>query len=104
MIPLIVQVGAYMIPSGVFTIWVHLAPTAWEGSNCHIWFVEPTLMLNPPRMYSLLLATANPPGRMVPRAPGQSSPVRVVAVSVAGSEENTRAAAGVCPAAAPPTQ
>ena len=41
-------------------------------------------MLNPPSMYSLLLATAKPPGRIVPIAPGQSSPVKVVAVSVAG--------------------
>ena len=50
MMPFMAHVGAYMIPSGVFTICVHLAPTAAVGSNCHIWFVEATLMLNPPRM------------------------------------------------------
>ena len=86
MMPLMVQVGAYMIPTGVFVICVHLAPTAAVGSNCQIWLVEATLMLNPPRMYSLLLATANPPGRIVPAAsPGQlSAPVSVVTVSVTG--------------------
>jgi hypothetical protein len=78
------HVGAYMIPSGVFIRIVHLAPTAAVGSNCHIWFVDATLILNPPRMYSLLPATANPPGRIVPMAPGQSSPVKVVEVSVTG--------------------
>jgi hypothetical protein len=86
MIPFIAHVGAYMIPSGVFTIWVHLAPTPAVGSNCQIWFPEATLMLNPPRIYILLPVSANPPGRIVPEAsPGQLSPlVRVVAVSVAG--------------------
>jgi hypothetical protein len=79
-------VGAYMIPTGVFTLCSHLAPTAAVGSNCHIWFVEATLMLNPPSMYSLLLVTAKPPGRIVPAAsPGQlSAPVSVVTVSVTG--------------------
>src|SRR5215831_2174004 len=80
MIPFIVVVGAYMIPSGVFTICVHLEPAAAFGSNCQIWFVEATLILKPPRMYSLLLATANPPGRIVPaESPGQLSVARVVA-------------------------
>ena len=74
MIPPMAHVGAYMIPSGVFTICVHLAPGRAVGSNCHIWLVEATLMLNPPNMYSLLLTTANPPGRVVPLAsPGQLS-------------------------------
>ena len=79
-------VGAYMIPSGVFTICVHFEPTAAVGSNCHIWLVEATLMLNPPRMYNLLLTTAKPPGRIVPAAsPGQLSPAaRVLMVSVTG--------------------
>src|SRR6266480_3120572 len=63
--PLMVQVGAYIIPTGVFVLCSHLAPTAAVGSNCHIWFVDPTLILNPPRMYSLLLNTVNPPGRGV---------------------------------------
>ena len=84
MMPLMAQVGAYMIPTGVFVLCVHLAPTAAVGSNSQIWFVDATLILNPPRMYSLLLATANPPGRIVPMAPGQSSPVKVVGVSVTG--------------------
>jgi len=81
-----VQVGAYMIPTGVFVFCVHLAPTARVGSNSQIWFVEATLMLNPPNIYSLLPVTAKPPGRIVPAAsPGQlSAPVSVVAVSVAG--------------------
>ena len=75
-----------MIPTGVFTLCVHLEPTAAVGSNSHIWLVELTLMLNPPRMYSLLL-TANPPGRIVPEAsPGQlSAAVRLVIVSATGS-------------------
>jgi hypothetical protein len=79
-------VGAYMIPTGVFTLCSHLEPTAAVGSNCQIWLVEATLMLNPPRMYSLLPVTANPPGRIVPAAsPGQLSPaVRVLTVSVIG--------------------
>jgi len=99
-----VQVGAYMIPSGVFTLCVHLAPTARVGSNSQIWFVDATLILNPPRMYNLLLATANPPGKVVPPAPGQLSPVKVLAVSVTGLYANTRPVAVVCPAAEPPTQ
>jgi hypothetical protein len=79
-------VGAYMIPSGVFTLCSHLEPAAAVGSNCHIWLVEATLMLNPPSMYSLLLVTAKPPGKIVPAAsPGQlSALVSVVTVSVAG--------------------
>jgi len=44
------------------------------------------LILNPPRMYSLLLNTVNPPGRIVPMAPGQSSPVKTVEVSVTGRQ------------------
>jgi hypothetical protein len=54
-------------------------------------------MLNPPRMYSLSLNTENPPGRIVPAAsPGQLSPaLRVVAVSVTGLYEKTRAVAVV---------
>ena len=83
MLPM-VHVGAYMIPSGVFTRCSHLEPTACVGSNCQIWLVEATLMLNPPRIYSLSLYTAKPPGRIVPIAPGQSSFPSVVAVSVAG--------------------
>ena len=86
MMPPAAAVGAYMIPTGAFTLCSHLEPTAAVGSNCHIWFVEATLMLNPPSMYSLLLATAKPPGKIVPAAsPGQlSAPVSVVTVSVAG--------------------
>jgi hypothetical protein len=82
-----VQVGAYMTPSGVFVICVHLEPTAAVGSNCHIWLVEATLMLKPPSMYSLLLNTANPPGKIVPAAsPGQLSElVRLVIASATGS-------------------
>ena len=66
-----------MIPTGVSTLCSHLEPMAAVGSNCQIWFVEATLMLNPPSMYSLLLALAKPPGRIVPVAsPGQlSAPV-----------------------------
>jgi hypothetical protein len=80
-----VAVGAYMIPIGVLVLCNHFEPTAAVGSNCQIWFVEATLMVNPPRMYSLLLNTENPPGRVVPAAAGQSSaPVSVVMVSVAG--------------------
>jgi hypothetical protein len=46
-----VVVGAYMIPTGVVTgDSVHLAPTAAVGSNAQIWFVDATLILNPPRM------------------------------------------------------
>ena len=43
-------------------------------------------MLNPPRIYSLLLVTAKPPGRIVPAEfPGQlSALVSVLAVSVTG--------------------
>ena len=86
MMPSMAAVGAYMIPTGVFTRCVHFAPTAALGSNCQIWLVEATLMSNPPTMYSLLLTTANPPGRIVPvLLPGQSSPVRVLIVSVTGS-------------------
>ena len=79
-------VDAYMIPSGAFTLCSHLEPTAPVGSNCHIWFVEATLIWNPPSMYSLLPVTAKPPGRMLPAAsPGQlSAPVSVVTVSVTG--------------------
>jgi hypothetical protein len=80
-------VGAYMIPTGVFTgLWTHLEPTAAVGSNPHIWFVEATLMLKPPSMYSLLPVTAKPPGRIVPAvSPGQlSALVSVVTMSVAG--------------------
>src|SRR5436309_9498818 len=106
MMPPMAAVGAYMIPSGVFTLCVHLEPTAAVGSNCHIWLVEATLMVNPPSMYSLSLTTANPPGRIVPAAsPGQLSPLgRVNVVSLAGSYQNTRAVAVVCPAAEPPTR
>src|SRR5256885_7290990 len=103
--PFMVHVGAYMIPSGVFTFAVHLEPAAALGSNSQISFVEATLMLNPPRMYSLLLATVNPPGRIVPAAsPGQSSVPRRAGVSVTGSYVNTRAVPVVFPAAEPPTQ
>ena len=105
MIPFMVQVGAYIIPSGAFVFCVHLEPAAALGSNSQISFVEATLMLNPPKMYSLLLATVNPPGRMVPTAsPGQSSVPRRAGVSVTGSYVNTRAVAVVFPAAEPPTQ
>src|SRR5258708_17565740 len=84
--PFMAHVGAYMIPSGVFTLCSHLEPTAAVGSNCHISLVEATLMLNPPRMYILLPVSANPPARIVPAAsPGQLSPlVRVVTASVTG--------------------
>src|SRR4029077_16166872 len=104
--PFMAAVDAYMTPTGVFTSCTHLAPTAALGSNCHIWLVEATLMLNPPIMYSLLPVTAKPPGRIVPAAsPGQlSAPVRVVIVSARGSYKNTRAVAVACPAAEPPTQ
>src|SRR5437016_6878668 len=103
--PFMVHVGAYMIPSGVFTFCAHLEPAAALGLNSQISFVEATLMLNPPRMYSLLLATVNPPGRIVPAAsPGQSSLPRRAGVSVVGSYVNTRAVAVVCVAAEPPTQ
>src|SRR5207249_9954465 len=106
MMPPMAAVGAYMIPSGVLTLCSHLEPTAAVGSNCHIWFVEATLIWNPPSMYSLLLVTAKPPGRMLPAAsPGQlSAPVSVATISLAGLEKNTRAVAVVCPAADPPRQ
>src|SRR5437667_264951 len=72
--PFIAAVDAYMTATGVFTLCNHLEPTAAVGSNCHIWLVEATLMLNPPIMYSLLPFTAKPPGRIVPAAShGQSS-------------------------------
>jgi hypothetical protein len=45
-----VHVGAYMTPTGVFTLCSHLAPMAAVGSNCHIWFVEAMLIWNPPSM------------------------------------------------------
>src|SRR5262245_11618234 len=102
--PFMVHVGAYIIPTGVFVFCVHLAPAAALGSNSQISLVEATLMLNPPTMYSLLLATVNPPGRIVPAAPGQSSLPRRAGVSVAGSYVNTRAVAVLAPAAEPPTQ
>src|SRR6266480_4551918 len=100
------HVGAYMTPSGAFTFCVHLEPTAAVGSNSHISLVEATLMLNPPSMYSLLLFTANPPGRIVPMAsPGQlSGAVRVSMLSATGSYRKTRAVAVTFPAAEPPTQ
>ena len=80
------HVGAYMIPIGVFTLCSHLEPTAAVGSNCQIWLVEATLMLNPPRMYNLLLYTEKPPGRIVPAlSPGQlSAAVSAVITSVTG--------------------
>ena len=85
MMPFMVQAGANMIPTGAFTFSVHLEPSAALGSNSQIPLVEATLMLNPPRMYSLLLATANPPGRTLPGLPGQSSAaLSTVWVSVAG--------------------
>ena len=77
-----------MIPTGAFTLCTHLEPMGAVGSNSHIWLVEDTLMLNPPRMYSLLLhPTAKPPGKIVPAAsPGQlSAAVRLVIVSATGS-------------------
>jgi hypothetical protein len=82
----IVDVEAYMIPSGVFAICVHFKPTPVVGSNCHIWLVDAILMLKPPRIYSLLLYTVNPPGKIVPaESPGQLSPlVRAVITSVTG--------------------
>src|SRR5438270_13931363 len=105
MVPFMVQVGAYMIPSGVFTFCVHLEPAAALGSNSQISFVEDTRMLNPPRMYSLLLATVKPPGRIVPAAsPGQSSVPSRAGVSVTGSAVNTRPVAVVWPADDPSTQ
>src|SRR5947207_15346166 len=106
MMPPMAAVGAYMIATGVFTSCVHFEPTAAVGSNCHIWLVEPTLMLNPPSMYSLLPVTAKPPGRIVPpESPGQlSAAVRVVRTSVTGLYKNTCAVAVVCVAAEPPTQ
>jgi hypothetical protein len=77
----IAQVGEYMIPSGVFTLWNHLEPTAKVGSNCQIWLVEATLISKPPKMYSLLSTVANPPGRMVPDAsPGQLSEAPSVSI------------------------
>ena len=42
------------------------------GSNSQISFVEATLMLNPPRMYSLLLATVKPPAESCRRHPQAS--------------------------------
>src|SRR6266567_1914103 len=63
----------------------HLEPTAALGSNDHIWFVEATLMLNPPRIYILLPVSAKPPGRIVPIDPGQLSPApSVTTISVVG--------------------
>src|SRR5262245_58559276 len=105
MMPSMAHVGAYIMPTGVFTFCVHLEPAAGLGSNSQISLVDATLISNPPRMYSLLLATVNPPGKMVPVAsPGQSSLPRRAGVSVAGSYVNTRAVAVVFPAAEPPTQ
>jgi hypothetical protein len=81
MMPSIAHVGAYMIPTGAFTLWNHLAPTAAVGSNCQIWLVDATLISKPPIMYNLLLTTANPPGRIVPDAsPGQLSPAPSVSI------------------------
>src|SRR4030095_1482025 len=105
MMPFMVQVGANMIPTGAFTFSVHLEPSAALGSNSQIPLVEATLILNPPRMYSLLLATANPPGRTLPGLPGQlSAALSTVWVSVAGSYEKTRDAATVSPTAEPAAQ
>src|ERR1051325_5421989 len=76
MMPFMQHAGAYMIPTGVFTLCTHLEPTEARGLNSQIWLVEDTLMLKPPSMYNCLLhPTANPPGRVVPCAPGQSSAV-----------------------------
>src|SRR5438067_13912073 len=99
MMPPMAAVGAYMIPSGVFTLCSHLAPTAPLGSNCHIWLVEATLMLNPPKIYILLPVSANPPGRKVPAAlPGQlSAKVIVTTVPATGLKYTTREATVVCP-------
>src|SRR5213083_1690550 len=106
MMPPMQAVGAYMILTGVFTLCSHFEPTAAVGSNSHIWFVEATLMLKPPMIYSLLPHTAKPPGRIVPAAsPGQLSPAASVVIeSVTGLYKNTRAMAVVCVAAEPPTQ
>ena len=40
MMPSMAHVGAYMIPSGVFTFCVHLEPAAALGSNSQISLVE----------------------------------------------------------------
>src|SRR4030095_1932660 len=62
------------------------------------------LIVNPPRIYSLLLNTENPPGKVVPpNAPGQGA-ATVVRVSVTGSYRNTRSVEVVAPAAELPTQ
>src|ERR1051325_5421990 len=55
MMPFMQHAGAYMIPTGVFTLCTHLEPTEARGLNSQIWLVEDTLMLKPPRMYNLLL-------------------------------------------------
>jgi hypothetical protein len=60
--------------------------------------------VNPPKMYSLLLNTEKPPGRVVfPNAPGHGAATGLI-VSVAGLYRNTRSAVVVCVAAEPPTQ
>src|SRR5688572_30306034 len=77
-------------------------PAASDGSNFQIWFVMPTLMLNPPKTYRTLPTTAAPPGRTVPLVlPGQGSVVRTVRVSVIGLYWRTSAVAVVAPAADP---
>src|ERR1700751_2705782 len=106
MMPPMAHVGAYMMPSGVVTgASTHLEPTAALGSNDHIWLVEATLMLNPPRIYILLPVSAKPPGRIVPMAPGQlSPPPRVTTESLTGVYETSRPGVGFSPGADRPAQ
>src|SRR4051794_15749307 len=102
----IVAAGTYPRATGrVAAFRVQREPAVRFGSNSQIWLIMATLILKPPKMYSLLLNTAKPPGSMVPpESPGHGSVVTTVITSVTGLYWRTELVAVVAPAAEPPTE
>src|ERR1043166_1115032 len=97
----IVAVGIYARAAGNTDI---LCSHVLGGVNSQIVLTVAVLIVNPPRIYNLLLNTENPPGKVVPlNAPGQGAAILVIA-SATGSYRNTRSVEVVAPAAEPPTQ
>src|SRR5215211_2512291 len=99
----IAAVGMYpLAAASTALLRTHREPAAASGLNSHIWLDIPTLITNPPNMYSLFPTTAEPPGTVV--VPGvQGSEVRVTSVSATGLYTLVSVVPPVPPPALPPT-